>query len=199
MLMGVCLFLPEINFQIMAYHEVLYQFQSSNSFFFFFFFKNSRLTLHDFHPLHCLEGTIARAVCISWFKRFCFIHERRLPFVSWYHEEYYTQTVETLDKCSLVNAITAKVGRIFVFSVDKVAWKPTHVEINGVIIDAIELNNSKIINVLSLGCQISTIITSLQGIVSMRFVFPYVMARTFTRWMKAMETILHMSFSVEFV
>ena len=40
MLMGVCLFLPEINFQIMAYHEVLYQFQSSNSlpFFFFFFF-----------------------------------------------------------------------------------------------------------------------------------------------------------------
>ena len=35
MLMGVCLFLPEINFQIMAYHEVLYQFQSSNSFFFF--------------------------------------------------------------------------------------------------------------------------------------------------------------------
>ena len=158
MLMGVCLFLPEINFQIMAYHEVLYQFQSSNSFFFFFFFfKNSRLTLHDFHPFHCLEGTIARAVCISWFKRFCFIHERRLPFVSWYHEEYYTQTVETLDKCSLVNAITAKVGRIFVFSVDKVAWKPTHVEINGVIIDAIELNNSKIINVLSLGCQISTI------------------------------------------
>ena len=38
MLMGVCLFLPEINFQIMAYHEVLYQFQSSNFFFFFFFF-----------------------------------------------------------------------------------------------------------------------------------------------------------------
>ena len=66
MLMGVCLFLPEINFQIMAYHEVLYQFQSSNSFFFFFFFfKKSRLTLHDFHPFHCLEGTIARAVCIS--------------------------------------------------------------------------------------------------------------------------------------
>lgn len=57
-----------------------------------------------------------------------------------------------LDKCFLVNVIMVKVGRIFVFLVDKVVWKFIYVEINGGIKDVIELNNSKIINVFFLGC-----------------------------------------------
>lgn len=70
----------------------------------------------------------------------------------WYYEEYYMEMVEMLDKCFLVNVIMVKVGRIFVFLVDKVVWKFIYVEINGGIKDVIELNNSKIINVFFLGC-----------------------------------------------
>lgn len=70
----------------------------------------------------------------------------------WYYEEYYMEMVEMLDKCFLVNVIMVKVGRIFVFLVDKVVWKFIYVEINGGIKDVIELNNSKRINVFFLGC-----------------------------------------------